>query len=204
VKFAVARRRWLIVGGCLLGLACRTAHVSGPSIAPLPAGQSPIDALYARADAFPGARSIMRVRVTNGGDTRTFRAQLIVPDRNSMQFIAYTPVGTTAATISAQGDQVTVVDARAGSTVTGSASDMLRPYGFYTGGLTPAEMGMLMLGYPARRDLAYEATANGLRRASTGDVVVTFDPPSLPAQRVVLAHGADRVEIEHLEVAAMK
>jgi hypothetical protein len=203
VKLAVGRR-WLVVGSWLLGLACRTAHVSGPSIAPLPAGRTPIDALYARADAFPGARSIMRVRVTNGGETRTFRAQLVVPDRNSMQFIAYTPVGTTAATISAQGDRVIVVDARSGSTTGGSASDMLRPYGFYTGGLTPAEMGMLLLGYPPRHDLTYEATANGLSRASAGDVVVTFDPPSLPAQRVVVAHGTDRVEIEHLEVAAMK
>jgi hypothetical protein len=178
--------------------------VSGPTIAPLPATESPIEALYARADTFPGARSIMRVRATTGSETRSFRAQLIVENREHMELIAYSPVGTTAATIRAQREQVTVTDARTGSTTSGRASDLLRQYGFFTGGLTPAEMGMLLLGYPPRRDLTYEATATGLSRATAGDIVVVFDRPSLPAQHVVLEHGADRVEIDHLEVAAMK
>ncbi len=184
-------------------MACRTAHVAGPAVAPLGPSDSPLEALHARAAAFPGARSIMSVRVTAGGETRSFRAQLIVENRQSMQLIAYTPVGTTAATIRAEGDQVTVTDARSGSTTTGNATDILRRYGFYTGGLTPAEMGMMLLGYPPRRDLTYEATPNGLSRAAAGDVVVTFDPPSLPAHRVDVVHGTDRVEIEHLEIATM-
>ncbi|HSP13413.1 MAG TPA: hypothetical protein VLV78_01525 [Thermoanaerobaculia bacterium] len=198
------KRRPFLVLCCLIVAACRTTHVGGPSIAPLALSDSPLEALHARAAAFDGARSIMRVRLTSGGETRTFRAQLVVPDRNSMRFIAYTPVGTTAATIRAEGDHVSVTDARTGSTTEGNAADMLRPYGFYTGGLTPAEMGLLLLGYPPRRDLMYEAAQNGLSRASAGDVVVTFDPPALPAQRVIVMHGTDRVEIEHLEVAAMK
>jgi hypothetical protein len=188
----------------LVVVACRTTRIGGPAIAPLPPGESPLEALFARADAFPGARSIMKVRVTTGGETRSFRAQLIVEDRNRMELIVYTPVGTTAAAIRAEGDRVTVVDARHGSTTEGTASDMLRPYGFYTGGLTPAEMGMLLLGYPPRRDLKYETAATGLSRAIVGDVVVTFDPPAFPAQRAVIEHGADRVEIDHLEVASMK
>jgi hypothetical protein len=117
-----------------------------------------------------------------------------------MELIAYTPVGTTAATIRADGDQVTVTDARTGSMIGGNASDLLRQYGFFTGGLTPAEMGMLLLGIPPRRDLAYEATAAGLSRATTGDVVVLFDPPAVPAKHVVIEHGDDRLEIDHLEV----
>ncbi|HEV8660714.1 MAG TPA: DUF3261 domain-containing protein [Thermoanaerobaculia bacterium] len=185
-------------------LACRTAHVSGPAVAPLPLTEAPLEALFARADAFPGARSIMKVRATTGGETRSFRAQLIVENRQHMELIAYTPVGTTAATIRAEGEQVTVTDSRTGSTTAGNASDLLRQYGFFIGGLTPAEMGILLLGYPPRRDLTYEATATGLSRATVADVVVTFDPPSLPAQHVVVLHGADRVDIDHLEVAAMK
>jgi len=185
---------------------CRSAHVNGPAIAPLTAvtTQSPIDALLARAETFPGARSVMRVRVATGGQTRSFRGQLIVENRERMGLIAYTPVGTTAATIRAEGQQVTVTDALTGSVTRGNATELLARYGFFNGGLNPAEMGMLILGYPPRRDLLYEATPTGLGRATAGDVVVTFDPPALPAQHVVIEHGADRVEIDHLEVAAMK
>jgi hypothetical protein len=190
----------------LVFAACRSAHVVGPAIAPLPAVTtlSPIDALLARAETFPGARSVMRVRATTGGQTRSFRGQLIVENREHMELIAYTPVGTTAATIRAEGQQVTVTDALTGSVTGGNADELLARYGFFTGGLTPAEMGMLILGYPPRRDLLYEATPTGLSRATGGDVVVTFDPPALPAQHVLIEHGTDRVEIDHLEVAAMK
>jgi hypothetical protein len=184
--------------------ACRTAHVDGPVIAPLPPDAVPLEALLARADAFPGARSVLRMRVTTGGQTRSFRGQLIVRDRQTMDLIAYTPVGTTAAAIHAEGDQATVTDSINGTTTSGSAVEMLRQYGFFTGGLTPAEMGMLLLGYPPRRDLAYETAATGLSRATAGDVVVTFDPPVFPAQHVVVSHGEDRVEIDHLEIAAMQ
>jgi hypothetical protein len=183
-------------------VSCRSAHVSGPAVAPLQTAAT-LDSLFARADSFPGARSIARVRVTTDGETRSFRAQLIVESRQRMQLIAYTPVGTTAATITADGDHVTVVDAIHGLTTEGTATEMLAPYGFFTGGLSPAEMGMLLLGYPPRRDLKYETAATGLSRATAGDIDVTFDPPSFPARHVVVAHGSDRVEVDHLEVASM-
>ncbi len=195
----------LPVAGCLLVIfaaGCRSAHVSGPAVAPLQAAAT-LESLLGRADSFPGARSIARVRVTTGGETRSFRAQLIVESRQRMQLIAYSPVGTTAATITADGDHVTVVDALHGSTIEGSAERMLAPYGFFTGGLTPAELGMLLLGYPPRRDLTYETAASGLSRAAFGDIIVTFDPPSFPARHVVIDHGSDRVEVDHLEVASM-
>jgi len=107
------------------------------------------------------------------------------------------------ATITADRNHVTVVDALHGSTTEGTAEEMLAPYGFFTGGLTPAEMGMLLLGYPPRRDLNYEMAGGGLSRATAGDIVVTFDPPSFPARHVFIDHGSDRVEIDHLEVASM-
>ncbi|HSP34035.1 MAG TPA: DUF3261 domain-containing protein [Thermoanaerobaculia bacterium] len=191
-------RRFILV---ILLVGC--AHVSGPKIAPLPPSQSPIEALLARAAEFPGARSIMNVRATAGGETRTLKAQLIVHDRQRMQLIAYTPIGTTAATITADGDRVTVEDAIHGATVAGNAASMLQPYGFFTAGLTPAEMGMLLLGYPPRPDQQYEADAAGLKRVQFGDVVVTYDPPALPARHVVVTHGKDVVDVQQLEVAAM-
>ena len=190
--------------GCLalLVVSCRSAHVTGPAVAPLQTAAT-LESLLARGESFAGARSIARIRVTTEGEIRSFRAQLIVENRQRMQLIAYTPVGTTAATITADGDHVTVVDALHGSTIEGSAERMLAPYGFFTGGLTPAEMGMLLLGYPPRRDLVYETAAAGLSRATAGDIVVTFDPPAFPARHVVIDHGSDRVEIDHLEVASM-
>lgn len=193
-----------LAAALVLASACRSAHVRGPAVAPLPPTASPLESLFARADAFPGARSIFRFRVTSGGQVRSFRGQLIVENRQRMQLIAYTPAGTTAATITADGDQVSIVDALRGNTIEGEAARMLAPYGFFTGGLTPAEMGMLLLGYPPRRDLSYETAAAGLSRATFGDISVIFDPPAFPAQHVVLEHGTDRVEIDHLEVAAMR
>ena len=186
----------------LLVASCRTALVTGPSIAPLPSAS--LETVLARADAFPGVRSIMRVHTTTNGEAHSFRAQLIVENRQHMQLIAYTPVGTTAATITADGDHVTVVDAIHGSTTEGDAQRMLAPYGFFTGGLTPAETGMLLLGYPPRRDLTYEVAGAGLSKAAAGDITVTFDPPAFPAQHVAIEHGADRVEIDHLEVVAIR
>ncbi len=190
------------LGLVLLFGSCRSAHVSGSSIAPLPVVT--LQSLLERTEAFPGVRSIMRVRVTAGGETHSFRAQLIVENGRHMQLIAYSPAGTTAATITADGDHVTVVDVLHGTTSDGDAAQMLAPYGLFTGGLTPAEAGMLLLGYPPKRDLGYETAPSGLRAVTAGDVVFTFDPPSFPARRVTVVHGEDRVEIDHLEIAAMR
>ncbi len=201
MTFGVRRR---FAAALVLAAACRTAHVSGPAVTPIAPTQSPLESLFARADAFPGARSIVRIRATTGGETRTFRAQLIVENRQHMQLIAYSPVGTTVATITGDGDQVSVVDSIHGNTIEGNAQQMLAPYGFFTGGLTPAELGMLLLGYPPRRDLTYETGDAGLKRATFGDISVSFDPPAFPAQHAVIEHGSDRVEIDHLEIAAMR
>jgi len=138
------------------------------------------------------------------GETKSFRGQLIVENRRRMQLIAYSPVGTTVATITADGDHVSLVDSIHGNTIEGNAQQMLAPYGFFTGGLTPAEMGMLLLGYPPRRELTYETGAAGLSRAAFGDIAVSFDPPAFPAQHAVIEHGVDRVEIDHLEIAEMR
>src|SRR6185295_1068987 len=69
-----------------------------------------------------------------------------------------------------------------GNTIEGNAQQMLAPYGFFTGGLTPAEMGMLLLGYPPRRELTYETGAAGLSRAALGDIAVSFDLSAFSAQ----------------------
>ena len=182
--------------------SCRTVRPVGSPIAPLSAS-TPDEAmtqLRARRTSFDGVKSLMRVRATTSGKTQSFRAQLVVTDGRRMELIAYTPVGTTALTMRADGDEVSLQNHLEQSEWEGNASDLARSLGFLGAGLTPAEMAMLIVGIPPRDDLEYAVQATGLSRASTGELEVTFEPPSFPAQKVVVVRGADRIEIEHLEV----
>jgi hypothetical protein len=186
----------------VFAFSCRTGRPDGVAIAPLTAtsADEAMRQLRERRDRFDGLRSLMRVRTTTNGKTQSFRAQLNVHDARRMELTAYTPVGTTALTLTANGEIVSVQNRIEGSEWEGSASDLARSIGFLGAGLTPAEMGMLIAGLPPRDDVQYDVDAAGLRSATFGGVVVTFDPPSFPAQHVVIARGEDRVEIEHLEV----
>lgn len=176
----------------LLLVSCRTTRPAGTPVAPLTAAtaEEAMTQLRARRAEFDGVRSLMRVRATTNGKTQSFRAQLAVHDARRMELVAYTPVGTTALTLKADGDRV-VTDPE----VAPEAFAFLR-----ASGLTPAETAMLVVGLPPRDELQYELAPGGLAKASFGDVVVTFDPPSFPAKNVVVTRGNDRVEIEHLEV----
>jgi hypothetical protein len=181
--------------------ACRTGAPTGAPIAPLTATSAAeaMQQLQARRAAFRGAKSLMRVRATTGGKTQSFRAQLVVHDEQRMELIAYTPVGTTAAVIHAEGDRVSVDNRMEGTKTEGDVSQV---FGFLGTVLPPAEMSMLILGLPPREGLAYDVDAAGLRQATLGEMTATFDPPSYPASKVVVTWRNDRVEIEHLEVVA--
>lgn len=147
---------------------------------------------------------MIRVRVTREGETRSFRAQLAVTMPSTMDLVAYTPVGTAAMTIHAEGDTISFTNHLEDTTVKMTAEELARSIGFYTADLKPYEMAMLLLGLPPREGLAYETAATGLARATVDDVVVTFDPPQFPAGRVTVTRGADVLEIEHLETIAAK
>jgi hypothetical protein len=146
--------------------------------------------LRAQRASFRETRSLMRVRATTNQKTQSFRAQLVVHDARTMQLTAYTPVGTTALKLRANGNDIT-----SDPPVAPESFAFLR-----NAGLTPAETAMLLLGIPPRDDLQYDVDAAGLRSATVGDVTVTFDPPAFPAKRVLVTRGNDRIEIEHLEV----
>jgi len=182
--------------------SCRTTRPVGAPVAPLSAStpEEAMAQLRAKRASFRGVRSLMRVRAITKEKTQSFRAQLVVHDARRMELHAYTPVGTTALTMRADGDEVSIENHLEQSAWEGNSSDLARSLGFLGAGLTPAEMAMLIVGIPPRDDLDYAVEASGLRRAATGDLVVTFEPPSFPAQRVVVVHGGDRVEVEHLEV----
>ncbi|HVR39478.1 MAG TPA: hypothetical protein VMU84_10310 [Thermoanaerobaculia bacterium] len=181
---------------------CRTAAPTGAPIAPLTAttADEAAQQLRARRASFAGARALMRVRATVKGKTQSFRAQLSVIDAQRMELIAYTPVGTTAMKMSANGEHVSIDNRIEGTQWEGNANELARSLGFFGTSLAPAEMSMLILGLPPRDDLTLDVTPSGLRSARVEDVSVTFDPPAFPAQHAVVTRGDDRVEIEIAEV----
>lgn len=181
---------------------CRTARPKGSAISPLTAtsAEQAMSELRVRRANFRGAKSLMRVRATMSGRTQSFRAQLSVVNAAEMDLIAYTPVGTTALTLRANGDDVTMRNHIEGSEWEGSAQDLAQSLGFLGSGMNPAEVGMLILGIPPRDDIQYEVDASGLRLARSADLTVSFAPASFPAKNVLVMRGPDRVEIEHLEV----
>ena len=177
----------------ILFAACRSTHPSGVPVEPL-TSTTPAEAaaqLQERRESFRGMKSLMRVRATVGGKTQSFRAQLIVHDPQRMELIAYTPVGTTALKMKADGDRVT-------------SDPPVAPEAFaflQKAGVTPAQMGMWLMGLPpAIGDmLNYEAT--GLRSGHPSGLSIVFDPPVFPAKHVVVtSDNGDRIEIEHVEV----
>lgn len=184
----------LVVAALLLVslTACRSARPSGSPVAPLNATSAEDAAaqLRQRRADFRGMKSLMQVRATTGGKTQSFRAQLIVRDAQRMELIAYTPVGTTALKMQANGNQVTSDPA-----VPPESFEFLR-----SAGITPAETAMLILGLPPREDVPVTMAAGGIANATAGGISADFDPPAFPARRVVITRGADRIEIEHVEV----
>jgi Protein of unknown function (DUF3261) len=182
----------VVVGAALILVSCRSTRPSGTPVAPLTAAtiEETAQQLRARRASFDGARSLMRVRATTNGKTQSFRAQLAVHDASRMELIAYTPVGTTALTLKANGNDIT-----SDPEVAPASFAFLR-----AAGLTPAETAMLLLGLPPRDDMQIEFAPGGIARAMAGEITVTFEPPAYPARRVVITRGEDRVEIEHLEV----
>ena len=178
----------------LLASSCRSTRPSGSPVIPLTAVtvEDTAAQLRERRANFTGMKSLMEVRATANGKTQSFRAQLIVHDAQRMELIAYTPVGTTALNMKANGYRVETTPA-----VPPETFNFLN-----SAGLTPAETAMLILGIPPREDLSVTFSAGGIAEATAGGMTATFDPPAFPAKRVVITRGADRIEIEHQEVVS--
>jgi len=175
-------------------IACTTGRPAGVAVVPLNAStpEAMTQLLREQRANFHGMKSLMRVRATVDGKTQSFRAQLIVYDDKRMELIAYTPLGTTALKMKANGTQI-----ESEPEVAPRAFAFLRE-----SGLTPAEMAMAILGLPPRDDRAFRITASGLAQVDIGEVMAVFDPPAFPAKRVTISTMRDRIEIEHLEVVS--
>lgn len=193
-SFVVGCRLAVVMLTTAFLLSCASTRPSGTPILPLTSTSiaETTQQLHERRAHFRGMRSLMRVRATTNGKTQSFRAQLAVHDTQRMELIAYTPVGTTAMTMRANGNSITT-----DPEVAPASFGFLR-----AAGLTPAETGMLLLGLPPRDDVWVEIAPGGISAATAGAIVVRYEPPSFPAKSVVITRGDDRIEIEHLEVVS--
>lgn len=184
---------------------CRTSRPAGEE-RPLTAltSTTPADAerqLAARLAQLTTERSLLRIRATNGGRSLSFSAQLQVDHSGRMLLTAYTPFGTNAIRLYAAGDEVTFVNDFEGTWWRGSVGEFAQSFGFF-GAAPPSAMALLIAGLPAEAS-GFEHTyaPGGLARATAGDVVVTFDPPSYPPKHILVSRVAQSLDIETLESA---
>jgi len=122
-------------------------------------------------------RDLMRIRATHGERTQSFRAQLLVePATRRIELTAYTPLGTSAMTLFADGDRVTFLNHIDQTQWQGSARDVA-----FFGGIEPATWALAILGYPA----------------DTGGLMVMSRDA---AGHVTIVRGGDTVEITQTEL----
>lgn len=187
-------------------VSCRSAG-SGVPLQPLrtTTAEAAQMELTDRGMRVAAVRSMMRVRATVGGKTQTFTARLAVDKPARMEMTIFTPMGTTAATIWANGNEVSFVNNLEGTSWEGSAEDLAKSLAFYSAELQPMEMALLIMGFPPQRQgIEYEFAPTGMKRASIGDVEVTFQQPVFPPADVIVKRGNDVVEIRHMEMLAGK
>ena len=193
----------VLTASVLIAVSCRTARPSGVAFAPLHSSTSDgaIAELQERLTAFRGARALLRVRATSGANTQSFRAQLFVRDARRVELTAYTPVGTVAATLKADGDRVLFRESGKEQQEL-SARNLTGSFGVFGSTLTPAQLAMLIIGLPAEGVSSLSASAAGLEHAAAGDLDVVFDPAVYPPTHVTITRGSDRIEIELLDLGA--
>lgn len=138
----MSRRRLLACAATLLALlaGCRS---TGPAVNETPlAPGTPLPLLRT-------VRSVMRVRITSAERTQSFRAQLLLqPARGRMELNAYTPIGTAAFTLFADGTRVTFLNHLERTAWRGDAAGLAGAIGLL-GGAAPVEWALAALGYPS-------------------------------------------------------
>ena len=198
------RRSLVVLVLCAIAAGCRTTRPAGEEtpLNPL-TSTSANDAarqLAERRAQMTSQRSLVMIRATTAGHSLSLRAQLQIDNAGRMLLTAYTPFGTNAIRLYAEGGQVTFVNDIEGTWWHGGVAEFGRSFGFF-GSASPSSIGLLLMGLPASADFTYEYAATGLKRANAGDVVVVYDPPSYPPPHILLTHGDQSLDIQTLESA---
>ena len=197
------RRALVVLLLCAVAAGCRTTRPAGEEtpLQPL-TSTSANDAarqLAERRAQMTSQRSLMMIRATTAGHSLSLRAQLQIDNGGRMLLTAYTPFGTNAIRLYAEGNNVTFVNDIEETWWHGGVAEFGRSFGFF-GSASPSSIGLLLMGLPAD-GFTYEYAATGLKRASAGDVVVVYDPPAYPPQHILVTHGAQSLDIQTQESA---
>ena len=163
-------------------------------------GDEALRILQVRGDELQGARSLMRIRATNGERVQSFKAQLQI-DPQAMLLTAYTPLNTTAIRLYADEGGVVFTNDLEQTAWRGSAAEFARNFGFF-GDLAPRDAAKLLLGFPVKNAAVYYTSQFGLGRATAGDVTIRYEPASFPPSRITVTRGAQTLEIENLGTVA--
>jgi hypothetical protein len=198
------RRAIVVLVLCTVAAGCRTARPAGEEtpLAPLTSASADDAArqLAQRRAQLTSQRALLMIRATNAGNTLSLRAQLQIDNGGRMLLTAYTPFGTNAIRLYAEGNDVTFVNDIEGTWWHGGVAEFGRSFGFF-GSASPSSIGLLLMGLPASGGFTYEYATTGLKRASAGDVAVTYDPPSYPPQHILVTHGTQSLDIQTTESA---
>ena len=174
--------------------ACRTTRPpNAEPLSPL-TSTTPAEAakqLAARRSEFRGERSAVRLRLPQ----ISARGQLQVDSAGRMLMTVYTPLGTTAARLYVDRDQVIFLNDFQSTAWRGKPSDLSGSLAAFGN----SELPLLLVGLPAAGVNGVTYLPSGIQAVHLGDVAVTYEPPSYPPKIVAIDRGGQHVEIEHLD-----
>jgi hypothetical protein len=182
-----------------------------PLVAASP-GEAWDELLRIRREA-PRLASYTSIRVESGASKQSFRATVATDERGRLRVDAFTPMGTAAFTLYADGVETTMIDHVNRSWWKGPFPTAARSLGLPES-LDAHSLAMIAFGLPASADpetergerivqagVSYRVEKSGLAEAAGEGWTATFATPSFPAGSVTIstADGARAMTVRHLE-----
>jgi hypothetical protein len=164
----------------------------------------------------PRLASYASIRVESAGSKQSFRATIATDERGRLRVDAFTPVGTAAFTLYADGDETTMIDHVNRSWWKGPFATAARSLGL-PGSLDAHSLAMIAFGLPAsakpesergewivQDGVSYRVEAKGIAEVTGEGWTAKFDAPSFPAGAVTIStvDGGRAMSVRHLEPGA--
>lgn len=208
--------RSLIAGAAVLlvaGCASRAPLVESPAATPGEQWQR----LQSRGDVAEGRRAYSRLQWEGEGRRIGFDATLVTDDRGHLLLEALTPVGTAAATLWSDGEDLVFLNHRNNSWWEGpldsipdaaplvpalraigvdAATNLLFGYPV-TGEATTCESGLEGVDCHIVGGVRHHVMSTGLLEASTPGARVSYESPSVPATRLSITAPSGTLSIMH-------
>lgn len=194
--------------------SCRSTGGGAP-FAPVPPESA--DAVWrelqSRVQSFEGARSYLRLRLTDAGRTRAFNARFFASKDGRVLLDALTPVGTTAFTLYLDGASAMWIDEIHSTYWEGSVADVAPLARFIGRGVDSRSFALTVVGLPAQDTVDSEVATYAVGNAGLASVafgsgaasLVEYSPPAFPPSKLVFTTAAapdTSLQVEHLELTA--